>query len=135
MRRSSRCVRGSRLSDYLQKLSVRALFLAQASATHASTGYALRRFNTDVSQGAHRVTDLACTSLTRGLFLGFTEEFDTELEKLNVSLVSENQALQQENRHLSALLKDYESTLEAIMAKFRAHAVRASPSSQQRPAY
>lgn len=52
------------------------------------------------------------------------EDFESELEKLNVSLVMENQALQQENRQLSSLLKDYESTLEAVMGKFRAHAVR-----------
>lgn len=52
-----------------------------------------------------------------------TEEFESELERLNVQLVTENQALQQENRQLSSLLKDYESTLEAVMGKFRAHAV------------
>lgn len=34
----------------------------------------------------------------------------------------ENQSLQAENRQLSGLLKDYEGTLEAVMAKFRAHA-------------
>lgn len=50
------------------------------------------------------------------------EEFESELERLNVSLVMENQALQQENRQLSSLTKDYESTLEAVMGKFRAHA-------------
>ncbi|GAA5910595.1 hypothetical protein JCM8208_007443 [Rhodotorula glutinis] len=72
----------------------------KAQAVHTQTGYTLRRFNLDVSQ----------------------EEFELELEKLNVSLVMENQALQQENRQLSSLLKDYESTLEAVMGKFRAHA-------------
>lgn len=51
------------------------------------------------------------------------DEFDSELERLNVSLVLENQSLQSENRQLSSLLKDYEGTLEAVMAKFRAHAV------------
>lgn len=35
----------------------------------------------------------------------------------------ENQALQQENRQVSILLKDYEGTLETVMAKFRAYAV------------
>ena len=59
---------------------------------------------------------------------GFAEEFDSELERLNVSLVLENQSLQAENRQLSGLLKDYEGTLEAVMAKFRAHAVRSDPS-------
>lgn len=39
----------------------------------------------------------------------------------------ENQGLQQENRQLSVLLKDYEGTLETVMGKFRAHAVRAGP--------
>ncbi|GAA5833432.1 hypothetical protein JCM9279_001521 [Rhodotorula babjevae] len=72
----------------------------KAQAVHTQTGYTLRRFNLDVSQ----------------------EDFESELEKLNVSLVMENQALQQENRQLSSLLKDYESTLEAVMGKFRAHA-------------
>ncbi|BGP55753.1 hypothetical protein JCM8202_005682 [Rhodotorula sphaerocarpa] len=72
----------------------------KAQAVHAQTGFTLRRFNLDVSQ----------------------EEFESELERLNVQLVTENQALQQENRQLSSLLKDYESTLEAVMGKFRAHA-------------
>lgn len=64
----------------------------------------------------------------------FAEEFDSELEKLNVQLVMENQALQQENRQLSSLLKDYESTLEAVMGKFRAHAVRSKVSSSSEAA-
>ncbi|KAI5480752.1 hypothetical protein MNV49_007158 [Pseudohyphozyma bogoriensis] len=72
----------------------------KTQAIHTQTGFTLRRFNTDVSQ----------------------EEFESELERLNVSLVLENQGLQQENRQLSVLLKDYEGTLEAVMAKFRAHA-------------
>ncbi|KAL8293587.1 hypothetical protein RQP46_000288 [Phenoliferia psychrophenolica] len=72
----------------------------KTQAIHTQTGFTLRRFNTDVTQ----------------------EEFDSELERLNVSLVLENQALQQENRQLSVLLKDYEGTLETVMGKFRAHA-------------
>ncbi|KAM0749095.1 hypothetical protein T439DRAFT_327591 [Meredithblackwellia eburnea MCA 4105] len=72
----------------------------KVQAVHSQTGYTLRRFNMDVSQ----------------------EEFDSELEKLNVNLVLENQGLQQENRQLSGLLKDYEGTLETVMGKFRAHA-------------
>lgn len=54
------------------------------------------------------------------------EEFESELERMNVNLVLENQNLQQENRQLSMLLKDYESTLETVMAKFRTHAVLCS---------
>ncbi|BGP16553.1 hypothetical protein JCM10213_000535 [Rhodosporidiobolus nylandii] len=72
----------------------------KAQAVHTQTGFTLRRFNLDVSQ----------------------EEFDSELEKMNVSLVLENQMLQQENRQLSSLMKDYEGTLDAVMNKFRAHA-------------
>lgn len=60
------------------------------------------------------------------VWIARAEEFESELERLNVSLVLENQGLQHENRQLSILLKDYEGTLEAVMAKFRAHAVRAS---------
>lgn len=52
------------------------------------------------------------------------EEFESELERMNVNLVLENQNLQHENRQMSILLKDYESTLETVMAKFRSHAVR-----------
>lgn len=42
---------------------------------------------------------------------------------MNVTLVLENQSLQHENRQISTLLKDYEGTLEAVMGKFRSHAV------------
>lgn len=43
---------------------------------------------------------------------------------MNAQLVVENQTLQHENRQLSVLLKDYETTLEQVMSKFRSHAVR-----------
>ncbi|GAA5987358.1 hypothetical protein JCM5350_005639 [Sporobolomyces pararoseus] len=72
----------------------------RSQAVHSQTGFTLRRFNVDVSK----------------------EEFESELERLNVSLVLENQTLQQENRQLSSLLKDYESTLDAVMSKFRSFA-------------
>lgn len=63
-----------------------------------------------------------------------SEEFDSELERLNISLVLENQSLQTENRQLSGLLKDYEGTLDAVMAKFRAHAVSLTLRTTPRPA-
>lgn len=69
------------------------------------------------------VTALGCPHEKTLIRAVFAEEFESELERLNVQLVTENQALQQENRQLSSLLKDYESTLEAVMGKFRAHAV------------
>lgn len=38
-------------------------------------------------------------------------------------LVIENQTLLHENKQLSLLLKEYESTMETVMSKFRNHAV------------
>lgn len=52
------------------------------------------------------------------------ETFESELERHNAQLIIENQTLLHENKQLSILLKEYESTLETIMQKFRTHAVR-----------
>ena len=52
-----------------------------------------------------------------------TEEFSSELEKFASHLVLENQSLQHENKQLGGLLKEYESTLENVMSKFRGVAV------------
>ncbi|PVG04556.1 hypothetical protein CPB86DRAFT_692530 [Serendipita vermifera] len=60
----------------------------------------LHRYNTDVS----------------------TELFDSELERSTVALIMENQGLLQENKQLTTLLTEYESTLETVMTKFRQHA-------------
>jgi hypothetical protein len=51
-----------------------------------------------------------------------TEEFESEVERLNVTLVLDNYNLQIENQSTSSLLKDYEITLNQIMAKFRSFA-------------
>ena len=51
------------------------------------------------------------------------EEFQTELERFASHLVLENQSLQFENKQLNALLKEYETTLEQVMGKFRGVAV------------
>ncbi|KAG8957369.1 hypothetical protein FRC03_010212 [Tulasnella sp. 419] len=69
-------------------------------AVHNGTGFALRRFNTDLSK----------------------EVFESELERMNAALVIENQNLQQENKQLNVLLKEYEQTLETVMSKFRSQA-------------
>jgi hypothetical protein len=45
------------------------------------------------------------------------------LEKFASHLVLENQSLQHENKQLNGLLKEYESTLENVMSKFRGVAV------------
>lgn len=54
------------------------------------------------------------------------EEFHSELEKFASHLILENQSLQHENKQLSALLKEYENTLENVMSKFRGVAVSQS---------
>ncbi|CAH7682170.1 hypothetical protein BY996DRAFT_950088 [Phakopsora pachyrhizi] len=72
----------------------------KTQAIHTGTGYALKRFNVDLSK----------------------EQFESEVERMNAQLVVENQTLQHENRQLTILLKDYETTLEQIMNRFRTHA-------------
>ncbi|KAH7886168.1 hypothetical protein F5I97DRAFT_1878060 [Phlebopus sp. FC_14] len=72
-------------------------------AAHCSSGFALRRINTDISKGF----------------------FESELERMNAQLIIENQTLLHENKQLSLLLKEYESTMETIMSKFRNHALAA----------
>lgn len=106
------------LTPLIQEMLIPSPPPSQTQAIHTQTGFTLRRFNVDISQGTSpsyalgNVADRECV-----------EEFESELERLNVSLVGENQGLQQENRQLSVLLKDYEGTLEAVMAKFRAYGV------------
>jgi hypothetical protein len=52
------------------------------------------------------------------------EEYDAELERMNVAMMAENQALQYDNKQLNALIKEYETTLETVMGLFRQRAVR-----------
>ncbi|PKI83770.1 hypothetical protein MVES1_002728 [Malassezia vespertilionis] len=70
----------------------------QGQAIHAKSGYALRRFNVDLSH----------------------ETFTSELEKLNAQLAVENTTLSFESKQLGSLLREYELTLETVMSKFRA---------------
>ncbi|SPO31282.1 uncharacterized protein UTRI_05907_B [Ustilago trichophora] len=69
----------------------------RGQAIHSGTGFALRRFNTDLSK----------------------EKFESELEALNAHLVKENLSLSHENKQQAVLLREYENTLETVMAKFR----------------
>lgn len=46
---------------------------------------------------------------------------------MNAQVIIENQTLLHENKQLSTLLKEYEGTMETIMAKFRNHAVSHHP--------
>ncbi|EAU92312.2 hypothetical protein CC1G_00531 [Coprinopsis cinerea okayama7 len=77
--------------------------LLKEEAHHTSQGFTLRRYNTDISK----------------------EVFESELERTNAQIIIENQTLQHENKQLSMLLKEYETTLETIMNKFRTHALAA----------
>lgn len=89
-----------------QKVTAALQTQANALRTQASnsvSGFALRRFNTDLSK----------------------EFFESELERTNAQIVIENQTLLHENKQLSLLLKEYESTMDTIMAKFRNHALAA----------
>ena len=51
------------------------------------------------------------------------EVYDEELERMNSAMSAENQMLLNDNRQLSALIREYEQTLENIMATFRTRAV------------
>jgi hypothetical protein len=51
------------------------------------------------------------------------ECFESELERANAQVIIENQNLLRENKQLSTLLREYESAMETILAKFRSHTV------------
>ncbi|KAK7686562.1 hypothetical protein QCA50_010162 [Cerrena zonata] len=72
----------------------------KGKATDVSSGFALRRVNMDISR----------------------ETFESELERTNAQIIIENHTLLHENKQLSSLLRDYEQTMETIMARFRSHA-------------
>ncbi|KAH9932684.1 uncharacterized protein BXZ73DRAFT_101226 [Epithele typhae] len=73
---------------------------SKAQAIHSQTGFVLRRFNTDKPK----------------------EVYDAELERMNNAMSAENLALLNDNRQLSALIREYEQTLENVMATFRTRA-------------
>ncbi|KAI6030537.1 hypothetical protein F5J12DRAFT_801154 [Pisolithus orientalis] len=72
----------------------------KTQATHAQTGFVLRRFNLDKTK----------------------EAYDAELQRMNASLVSDNQNLQHDNKQLGILIREYEQTLESVMSAFRTRA-------------
>ena len=75
--------------------------------------------NVDISKGEHY---LAVWNAGDWIDLP-AEVFESELERHNAQIIIENHSLLHENRQLSLLLKEYEQTMETIMAKFRSHAV------------
>ncbi|KAF8743673.1 hypothetical protein AX14_001205 [Amanita brunnescens Koide BX004] len=54
-----------------------------------------------------------------------SEIFESELERKNAQLIIENQSLLHEHKQLNTLLKEYETTLETVMSKFRNHSLAA----------
>ena len=64
-----------------------------------------------------------CEKLADTLLSPPEEVYDAELERMNAAMSSENQALLNDNRQLSALIREYEHTLENVMATFRTRAV------------
>ncbi|KAF4590025.1 hypothetical protein EYR38_009323 [Pleurotus pulmonarius] len=69
----------------------------KSQAVHSQTGFVLRRFNLDKSK----------------------EAYDAELSRMNAGISLENQGLQYDNKQLNSLIKDFETTLESLMGKFR----------------
>lgn len=49
--------------------------------------------------------------------------YEAELERMSASMIEENQTLQNDNRQLNALIREYEQTLENVMDQFRKRAV------------
>ncbi|TFY50879.1 hypothetical protein EVG20_g11279, partial [Dentipellis fragilis] len=75
----------------------------KAEAKDVQTGFSLRRYNVDLSK----------------------ETMESELERTNAHILIENQALLQENKQLSQLLKEHEETMHTVMEKFRCHSLAA----------
>jgi len=97
------------LSDQLnQNRSLAASLQAQAGhirsqAVHTGSGFPLRRFNAHLDG----------------------QEYTVELDRMTSALSTDNAAIAHDNKQLAALIREYESTLEAVMAKFRAAALNA----------
>ncbi|KAM5536005.1 hypothetical protein V8D89_010263 [Ganoderma adspersum] len=75
----------------------------KGDAANIASGFSLRRVNVDISK----------------------EAFESEIERQNAQIIIENHTLLQENKQLSALLKEYEETMGNVMSKFRNHAFAA----------
>ncbi|KAF9527591.1 hypothetical protein CPB83DRAFT_393453 [Crepidotus variabilis] len=73
----------------------------KTEALNSQTGFVLRRFNLDKTK----------------------EEYETQLEGMNAAMTQENFSLQNDNKQLNALIKEYEQTLETLMSAFRNRAV------------
>lgn len=55
------------------------------------------------------------------------EAYEAELERLSTTIREQNVTLAHDNKQLANLVREYEATLEAVMAKFRQSAVSGAP--------
>ena len=55
-----------------------------------------------------------------------TEIYDAELERMNNAMTADNQGLQNDNRQLIGLIREYEQSVEHVMTLFRTRAVSQS---------
>lgn len=69
------------------------------SAKDVGESYRVRRYNVDVTK----------------------EPFESELERNNAACIMENQTLIYENRQLESILKEYEQSMQIVLAKVRYH--------------
>ncbi|KAJ3570622.1 hypothetical protein NP233_g4280 [Leucocoprinus birnbaumii] len=113
---SEQLARNQELASSLKSQAV----VLKGRAEQSCSGFSLRRFNVDISQGILHLSHhhLMLNIITQ-------EEFDSDIERLNAQIIIENQTLLQENKQLTTLLKEYETTMETIMTKFRNHAAAA----------
>ncbi|KZV96158.1 hypothetical protein EXIGLDRAFT_733740 [Exidia glandulosa HHB12029] len=75
----------------------------KSQAVHTGSGFPLRRFNLHLD----------------------VEEYNSELERMTAALAADNASITHDNKQLAALVREYEVTLESVMAKFRAAALSA----------
>lgn len=112
----------------------------QTQAVHSQTGFVLRRYvfvhmtkTIDLSLGIQvqfRQTTRCLSLLSIGITVrsvNVTDEvlglYDAELERMNNAMLADNQALQNDNRQLIGLIREYEQAVENVMTLFRTRAV------------
>jgi hypothetical protein len=79
----------------------------------------LGRFNSDKPKGPPYIFYDAKRSDSDS----YADVYEGELERMNAAMIEDNHALQRDNKQLNALIKEYEQTLENVMAAFRNRAV------------
>jgi hypothetical protein len=128
------------LSEQLNKNRMVAVQLFNEAAdlkeqsVHSQTGFVLRRFNEDRTQGEYLdaylfIFVISFTFYRVSTDIDWTEEYDRELEKMNIAMKEENMSLLHDNKQLSGLIKEYEAMLDMVMSGFRRRAVRPFKSS------